>query len=437
MLRIGSGAGFSGDRFEPARHLIKYGDLDYLVLETLAERTISIAQLEKLNNPSKGYDPFLERRIKDLLPLIKKHNVRIITNMGAANPEEAAKKIIEISKQIKIPCKVAVVIGDDVLDKIDLNGLDIENQRRLLSYGTPISANAYLGVEALIPALKSDADIIITGRVADSSLFLAPQVYHYNWSLNDFQRLGQGTIIGHLLECAGQITGGYYSDMERKIVPGIERLGFPYAEIDSKGVAVISKVDGTGGIINSMTVKEQLLYEIHNPEEYVTPDVVADFSKVEIKEVGHNKVKVIGGNGRKKTDMLKVSVGYHNGYLGEAEISYGGANALKRAKMAGMIIEKRLKDIIKNLKIDYIGISSLHYQEENIKETPREIRLRVAGRHEKKQVANLICEEVEALYLNGPAAGGGVRKSIKESIRIVSTLMNRNKVESKVKLLSW
>lgn len=435
MLKIGVGAGFSGDRFEPAKVLLEKASLDYLILECLAERTIAIAQQEKMNNENKGYDPLLERRIRDLLPLLKKHKVRMITNMGAANPRAGAEKIIEISKELGIDCKVAVVIGDNVLDELDLDKRDLENQCKLSSYNSLISANAYLGIDALLPALESDADIIITGRVADPSLFLAPQVYYYNWSLNDYKKLGQGTIIGHLLECAGQVTGGYFADVHKKTVPNLENIGFPYAKILADGKAIITKVKGTGGVIDSRTIKEQLLYEIHNPKEYITPDTIADLSTVKIKEIGKDQVEISNGSGRKRTDYLKVSVSYHAGYNSVGEISYAGKDALERAKLAGSIIKKRLKDKIEDLQIDYIGLSSLHGNLFYKGTKPYEVRLRVSGKHPLKHIARLVGEEVEALYLNGPAGGGGARKYLNESIGVVSTLINREKVNSEVELL--
>src|SRR5699024_4541818 len=209
------------------------------------------------------------------------------------------------------------VTGDDVLDQIDRNSKIWEDNSKLSSYDPILSANAYLGVEALLPALESEADIIITGRVADPSLFLAPQVYHFNWSKEDYNKLGQGTINGHLLECAGQVSGGYFADGNKKNVNDMANIGFPYAEIDSNGQAIIKKAEKTGGLIDLRTVKEQLLYEVHNPAEYITPDVIADFTTVQIKEIGENQVKVFNGSGREKTNSFKVSLGYHAGFLGE------------------------------------------------------------------------------------------------------------------------
>ncbi|MBD0298025.1 MAG: DUF1446 domain-containing protein, partial [Flavisolibacter sp.] len=337
-IRIGCGAGFSGDRLEPAMILAEKGNLNYLVLECLAERTIALAQKRRLHDPSKGYDPLLERRIELLLPLLKKNNIRLITNMGAANPVAAADKIIDIASKQNVTVKVAAVTGDDVLEKINPEQPAIETNAPLSQSGNIISANAYLGVEALLPALQTNADIIITGRVADPSLFLAPMIHEFGWSPGDFDLLGKGTVIGHLMECAGQITGGYFADPVKKHVPDMAYLGHPFADVFPDGSAVISKVEGTGGIINLQTAKEQLLYEVTNPYEYYTPDVIADFTTVYLKEEGKDCVCVRGGTGKTKPSTYKVSVGYQAFYLGEGEISYAGSSALGRAQLAGEIV---------------------------------------------------------------------------------------------------
>jgi len=427
LLRIGSGAGFAGDRIEPAKALVEEGNLDYLILEGLAERTIALSQKQKQINPSHGYNEYLEERIRILLPILLKKNVRLITNMGAANPTGAAKKIIEIAKEMNLTCKVATVTGDDVLGKINGNYKVFESGKRLRDYEPVISANAYLGIDSLLPALETEADIIVTGRVADPSLFLAPIVHHYGWNLEDYELIGQGTLIGHLLECAGQITGGYFADPGRKDVQGLENLGFPYAVIEPNGNATITKLDNTGGTICLQTVKEQLLYEVHDPENYITPDCIANFSTAKLEEVGKDQVRVSGASGKRKPDTFKVSVGYHAGFLGEGEISFAGISALERGELAQDILEKRLLKSFPDLKTDLIGVSSLHHgQIGNYR--PYEVRVRVAALCGTVEEAKTIGHEVEALYTNGPAAGGGARKRVEEVIGIVSTFINREEI---------
>jgi hypothetical protein len=437
LLRIGAGAGFSGDRLDPAGVLAVRGGIQYLVLECLGERTVALAQLRKRRDPTRGYDPLLERRIELLLPLLRRHGVRLVTNMGAANPIAAADAIIAIAREQKTPIRVAVVTGDDVLARIAPDELTLESRTPIVEYGELVSANAYLGAAALLPALQSGADIVITGRVADPSLFVAPMAYEYGWPLDDFERLARGTSIGHLLECAGQLCGGYYAEPGLKDVPDMAHLGFPYADVDSDGNATLGKVDGTGGCITLATAKEQLLYEVTDPFGYVTPDVVADFSTVTLRETGPDRVDVRGATSKGRPPKLKVSVGYLAGYVGEGEISYGGANAMGRARLAGEIIRQRLSKEFPDMRIDLIGSTSLHGRSFDSREQPYEIRLRVAARAPTPERAMLVGEEVEALYTNGPAGGGGTRKYVQEQIGIVSTLIERERVSTKVTLREW
>ncbi|MBN7811135.1 DUF1446 domain-containing protein [Algoriphagus sp. H41] len=433
-IRIGCGAGFSGDRIEPALILVEKGNLDYLVLECLAERTIALAQKRKKQDPTTGYDVLLERRIEGLLPLLQKHQTRLITNMGAANPLAGAEKILEIARRQGLKTSVAVVLGDDVFGQISGEEPSMEGNKALKSYGNLVSANAYLGVEAILPALQSGADIILTGRVADPSLFLAPMVFEFGWSQSDVDLMGKGTVVGHLLECAGQITGGYFADPLTKPIPDMHILGHPLAEISRDGSAVISKVAETGGAITVQTAKEQLLYEVIDPGNYFTPDVIADFRPVSFREIGKNLVQVTGGTGKAKPNSLKVSVGYEAGFIGEGEISYAGAQALTRAQLAGDVVEKRIAHLFDEFRVDFIGMSSLHGAELSQDHSPYEIRLRIAGKAKDRRLAQLVGEEVEALYTNGPAGGGGARKYLHEVIGVVSVLMDRQKIKSGIKL---
>ncbi|KQL46385.1 ABC transporter substrate-binding protein [Brevibacillus choshinensis] len=433
MLRIGSGAGFAGDRLEPAVLLAEQGKLDYLVLECLAERTIALAQRRKLQNPALGYDSLLEKRLELLLPILKKNGVRLVTNMGAANPVAAAEKIVEIAKRQGIAIKVAAVTGDDVLEQMHPEQRTLESNEPLSVYGQLISANAYIGAEALLPALETGADIIVAGRVADPSLFLAPMMHHYGWSWQEQDKLAQGTVIGHLLECAGQITGGYFADPGKKDVPGLAELGFPFADIDQDGTAVISKIEGTGGVIHLGTVKEQLLYEVTNPYAYLTPDSTVDFSSVRLREISPNRVEVSGGKGKEQPATLKVSVGYHAGFIGEGEISYGGSHARARAQLAGEVICERLASrSFSEIRVDYIGSNSVHRTSFGHQHEPYEARLRVAAKVSSQAEAEQVGEEVEALYTNGPAGGGGARKYVHEVIGIVSVLIPRDQVQTQV-----
>jgi hypothetical protein len=435
-VRIGCGAGFQGDRLEPALILAEQGKLDYLMLECLGERTVALAQLRKLHDANHGYDSLLERRMRGLLPLIKRNGVRVVTNMGAANPRAGAQAIVALARELGLKVRVAALTGDDVLDALDPAQPVLETGEPLSSVGPLFSANAYLGVEAMLPALESGADIVLTGRVADPSLALAPLTYRFGWKLDDAEHMARGTVVGHLLECAGQLTGGYYADPGKKDVPGMATLGFPFADVDADGNARLSKVAGTGGTINRMTATEQLLYEVTDPAAYLTPDVTADFSRVEISETAPDTITVRGARGRTRPDTLKVSIGYQAGYIGEGEISYGGENCVARAQLAGEIVVERLRGQFQELRVDILGLSSLHTRPMSSGgHQPYEVRLRVAGRSADRNKAALIGEEVEALWTNGPAGGGGARKDTREQIGIVSCLLARDKVRPQVTVL--
>ncbi|MEC3966103.1 acyclic terpene utilization AtuA family protein [Flagellimonas halotolerans] len=431
-IRIGSGAGYSGDRIEPAVDLIQKGDLDYIIFECLAERTIALAQLQKMQNKELGYDPLLEDRMKACLPYCVSNNVKLISNMGAANPVAAAKKTAKIANELGLKSiKIAAVFGDDVQSL-----LDFETQT-LLETGEPlsvlddkiISANTYLGVEGILSALKDGADIILTGRVADPALFLAPIIHEFDWSLSDYPLLGKGTALGHLMECAGQVCGGYFADGVKKQVPDLANLGFPIAEINEEGSFFITKLKDSGGMVTPATCKEQLLYEVHDPSEYLTPDVIADFSSISFKEIEKDTVEVSGATGKPLTGKLKVSVGYHDGYMADAQISYGGSYALERAKLAIDIIKERIQSIdleVEDILFDLIGIDSL-FKGNETKASPTEVRLRLAAKTKGRKEAVQLVNEVETLYTNGPAAGGGVGKTVTEIVAIQSVLIDKNR----------
>lgn len=436
-IRIGTGAGYSGDRIEPAVALAKDGNLDYLVFECLAERTIALAQQRKSKNPVLGYDPLLEARMEACLLLCVKNNIKIITNMGAANPVAAVEKIEEIASRLGlIKLKLAAITGDDVLSVI------IDNEYQLLETGDTISsikeniisANAYVGVAPIVEALKEGADIIVTGRVADPALFMAPAIFEFGWSLEDYIKIGKGIVLGHMMECGAHITGGYFADPGFKEVPDIANLGFPIAEVDASGDFHVTKLENAGGLVTTATCKEQLLYEIHDPENYLTPDVVADFSKVKITEIAANRIHISGGEGKIKTGKLKVSVGYKDGFIGEGQISYGGPGAVERAKLAIFILKKRIEKYltgVSEVRYDIIGQNSL-YGNRQPESEPYEVRVRVAARTVSKQDAVKIGNEVESLYTNGPAGGGGAFKNVQEIVAMQSILIDESLVNPEI-----
>ena len=448
-VRIGAGAGYAGDRIEPAVDLLQNGDLDYIVFECLAERTISIAQQDKLHDASGGHDSLLLHRMSRVLPPLRANCVRMVSNMGAANPLGAANKIYDLAKSLGIKnLRIAAVTGDDIADRIskflDLETFETSAPLRSIA-DRIISANAYTGGSKISQALADGADIVITGRTADPALTVGPLMHEFGRQYDDFDFLGKATVAGHLLECGSQVMGGYFADPGYKDVPDLWDVGFPMADFDAEGNTCIRKLADAGGLITEATVKEQLLYEIHDPSSYLTPDVIADFSHASVTDGGDGTVIVFGATGRMKTGLLKVSVGYRNGYIGEGEISYGGPGALARAQLAAEVIRRRFDVIglsLNDVRFDYIGINSLFGNAGRFRDhqsaTERDcndIRLRVAGRASTAEEARLVGREVEALYTNGPAGGGGARGNVRETVSIASVLIPETEVHEQIIVL--
>jgi hypothetical protein len=421
-VRIAAGAGFADDRIEPAVELVERGELDFLVFECLAERTVALRQLERRRDPAVGFDPLLRDRMAAVLAGCRARDVRIVTNAGAANPRGAAAVVAEIARAASLPLRIGVVLGDDVLDLLDVPGA--------------ISANAYLGCEAIVHALDDGADVVITGRVADAALFAGPLVHAHRWAMDDWEHLAAALTAGHLLECAGQVTGGYFADPGVNDVAGLADLGFPFADVGADGRVEISKVAGTGGVVNARTCTEQLLYEVHDPAGYFTPDAVVDLSRAVFTEVGESRVAVHGVRAGPPPATLKVSVGHLGGFVGEGEISYAGPGCVARADLALEIIEKRLRDAgldAELFRFERIGVDAIHRGVDgSLPSDLAEVRVRVAGRMRTKAEAERIGREVTGLWLNGPAGGGGARRLVTEEVAIRSTTVPRGLVHPSV-----
>ncbi len=432
MIRIGVGASFADDRIAPAVDLAARGDIDYLVFECLAERTIARENLTRVKNPEKGYTPRLADRMSAVLPACIRNGVRIVSNMGAANPRAAAKVIRTLASDAGAPdLKCAVVLGDDVADIVRS-----QPQLALMETGEPVesllprmaSANAYLGADVICRALETGADVVITGRVADPSLFLAPAMHHFGWRYDDWPRMAAGTAAGHLLECSAQVSGGCFGDPVKKPVPDLAHLGFPYADVSAEGGVWISKLEDAGGRVDVQTCTEQLLYELHDPTEYITPDCVLDIMDIDLVQCGRDRVQVVGARARPRTPTYKVTVGYHDGYIGEGQISYAGPNAVAKAKWAAEVVQQRLKDsgfTYPEVRVDLIGMSSLHGLAEARPE-PYEVRLRIACRTTDRKAAEAVGFETRAMHVNGPGSGGGGSDPVvKEVLAVQSVLLPR------------
>jgi hypothetical protein len=448
-VRIGAGAGFADDRIDPAVDLAERGALDYLVFECLAERTLALAQLDRRRDPAGGYDPLLRERMTAVLATCVANGVVIVTNAGAANPLAAAAVVAEVARAAGLSgLRIAAVLGDDVRHLVsdadsdpDANpDPDRDPDSDSDDVGAnDLSANAYLGCEAIVTALQGGAHVVVTGRVADASLFVGPLVHALGWSATDWDRMGTAVAVGHLLECAGQVCGGYFADPGVTDVADLAHLGFPIAEVTADGSVAITKLPGTGGEVTVRTCTEQLLYEIHDPRGYLTPDVVADFSTITFDQVAPDRVALSGAAGRPRPDLLKVSVGSSAGFVGEGEISYAGAGCLRRARLATDILTTRLGPTglgIPDLRFELIGVDAVHRGGGRIpSHEPPEVRLRVVGRAADEAGAARVGREVTGLLVNGPAGGGGARRRVFEQIALRSTYLARDQIRPSVEWL--
>jgi len=379
--------------------------------------------------------------MRAVLPLAHAAGTRIITNMGVANPRAAALHTVKIAAELGLTgLKVAAVTGDEVNHLIGPDTHLLEPDCRLSETGREmLAANAYLGIEAILPAIEAGADVIITGRVADPSLFLAPLAHHFSWRLDDWSTLGAGTAVGHLMECGAQITGGYFADPGHKEVPNLAYVGFPLAEVSADGSATITKLAASGGLVSQRTVKEQLLYEVHDPGAYLTPDVSADFTQVGLADDGQDRVRVSQANGGRRPDQLKVTIAFDGGLLAEAEISYAGPGAAERARMAGDIVAERMDNLHHSngpTRIDLIGVNALHGSAVAYDAVAQDVRLRCAMRASSQEEAETLLWEVEALLCCGPAAGGGYRGHITPSVMTYSAFVDRGDVQPELEIFA-
>lgn len=442
-LRIGCGAGFSGDRWDAAVPVVdalaSFGGPAVLMYETLAERTLALAQLHRQQTGSGGWEPTLERFIRPVLAQCVEANIPIVGNFGAANPAGAAECVQQVAASLGLPrLRVAIVEGDDLLASLPSTQLQDALPPGLRAEDL-VSANAYLGAAQIADALRAGAQVVVTGRVADPSLALGPLIAHYGWAMDDWDRLARGTMAGHLLECGAQVTGGYFADPGVTDVPGVEDVGFPILEIDADGDIVVTKPANTGGCVTRRTVIEQLLYEIHDPAAYLTPDAVADISEAEVIELARDRVRVTGICGHERPPTLKATVCFRGGWLAEGEISYAGPNAARRARLAGDIVKARVRKlgIDVPLRIDLIGLASIfaddagRWWDANAALPPSEdVRLRVAAATPDRESAEIVNREVLALYTCGPSGGGGVRTHITPRLHSDSAYVPRDLVRA-------
>jgi hypothetical protein len=446
VVRVGSGSAWWGDRIEPARLNAEQGALDYLCFETMAEATVSAAQVRARRDPSfPGYDTYLDDRMRAVLPGCLRQGTRIVSNQGWINPTAAARRIVELLREMgHTGVKVAAVEGSLITERV------LQLTERILENGAPtatlaptlISAEVYLGAEPIVEALRGGARIVVTGRVADPSIFMAPLMHEFGWDPLDHARLGPGNGLGHLLECGAQVTGGYFPDPGFKDVPEPWNLAFPIAEVSEDGSAVITKVAGTGGAVTLQTVKEQMLYEVHDPANYLTPDVVVDFTTARLEQVGPDRVKVWGIGGKPRTPTLKVSIGCTEGFIGEDMFFYAGPGALRRAQLAKRVLEERFRIVglkAEDLRIDFLGLNAIHGAATPADAPePYEIAVRVAARTKTKEEAIKVGREVDGMAVSGIAHTGKRvphQDRTREVIGVWSSLVPREQVPATVTYL--
>jgi hypothetical protein len=422
---IGAGAGFAGDRIEPAVRMAESGEVDAIALECLAERTLVNALRVREANADAGFDPRLARRLRPLLPHAAR-GLRIVTNLGAANPAAAGRAIARLARDLDLSrLRIAAVVGDDVMHVVD----EVE-WTESIDHGEWIGAHVYLGLEPMVQALADGADVVVTGRVADSSLVAAAPVQALNLT---GEALASALTIGHLLECSGQISGGNLTE------PGVadldaqsySQLGYPVADIGSDGSATIRLLGGDPGRVNAASCTLQLLYEVHDPRRYITPDAVLDFTDVRFDEVARNRVAVSGVRSSERPERLKV-IGFlaRRGIIADIEIGYAGTAALARAQVAADILRLRLQRELglSDFLVDLVGVDSmLGARSLPLRAEPRELRVHVSARCEDGDIAQAVEDEVYALTICGPAGGGSVRSERRGRVESITGFLPRER----------
>lgn len=416
-IRIASGQGFWGDLIDAPYHQVTRGPVDYVMMDFLAEVTMSIMQKQKLRNPALGYARDLPGQLGRMLPHIREKNIKVITNGGGVNPLACRDAIFQEAEKAGIKgLKVGVVVGDDILEQLDAmiaGGIALAN----METGAPIthirkrivSANVYFGAFPIVEALRQGADIVITGRTTDTGLTLAPMIHEFGWAEDDWDLLSAGTVAGHILECGGQSSGGNFLGDWRS-VPDLAHIGFPIVEAVPDGSFVVTKHEGTGGLVSEATVKEQLLYEIGDPTEYITPDCVADFTSIQLAQDGANRVRVHGITGRPATEFYKVSASYHDGYSASGTLTYAWPDALEKAKAADAILRERMKDLglqFDEILSEFVGLNSCFGPLATMPEEINELVLRIGVRGQEKEHVARFGQEIAPLILTGPPSVTG------------------------------
>lgn len=449
-LRIASGQGFWGDLQRAPIDQARLGPIDVLVMDYLAEVTMSILQKQKLRDPGLGYARDFVEVVTELALDIREKGFKVISNAGGVNPVACAEAIVEGARQRSATgLKVAVVTGDDLLDRLDdliADGVELKHMETGEPLSTVrdrvVSANAYLGARPIAEALAQGADVVVTGRTTDTGLTLAPLAWRFGWAWDDWDKMAAGTVAGHILECGAQSSGGNFTDWQR--VPDMDRIGFPIAEVAADGTFVVTKHEGTGGLVSRGTVAEQLLYEIGDPEDYITPDVVADFTSIRLDDEGGDRVRVSGIRGTEDTEFLKVSAAYADGWKATSTLVYAWPDAARKARAAAQILRDRLDALglaFDEVRAEIVGLNALSERPEAdpVREADLdEVQLRVSVRGQDKGAVEQFGREIAPLILTGPSAvtgfaGGRPRPS--EVIAYWPALIPKDRIHPEVRVL--
>lgn len=444
-IRIASGQGFWGDRLDAPVEQVRNGPIDYLVMDYLAEVTMSIMQKQKMRDPNQGYARDIIPLMKQIIPDIIEHDIKVITNAGGVNPLACRNAIFEVAKKMGIKgLKIGIVYGDDIMDQIDdflEKGIGLNH----MESGEPLSAvrnclqsaNVYFGAEPVAEALRSGAQIIITGRVTDTGLTLAPMIYEFDWKFTEYNKLAAGIIAGHIIECGAQVSGGNFL-AGWKEVPDMARIGFPIIEAYPDAEFVVTKHNNTGGLVDLRSVKEQLLYELGDPRDYITPDVVVDFTTVKLEQEEKNRVKVTGIKGKPSTEFYKVSISYSDGWTCIGNLTYGWPEALEKAKKADEIIRQRIRDLklqFDEIYTEYLGINGCHGPLSHPIDEPNEVILQIGVRGTNHSHVERFSREMIPLVLGGPPTVTGFasgRPRPKKVIAFWPALIPKNLVSAEV-----